>query len=117
MADSISNLIILRRLGMRITLVVIESESGVLPMGGERKHRLDMRMTLVRIESESGTFLVFYICKSEENDLKHGNYICKSEEYVPWLKRERANGLSQCCRDKRKKIRRACHRNLILFGS
>jgi hypothetical protein len=24
-----------------------------------------------------------YICKSEENDLKHGNYICKSEENVP----------------------------------
>ena len=48
------------------------------------------------------TFLVFYICKSEENDLKHGNYICKSEEYVPWLKRERADGLSQCCRDRAK---------------
>ena len=28
-----------------------------------------------------------YICKSEENDLKHGNYICKSEEnyLVEWL--------------------------------
>jgi hypothetical protein len=24
------------------------------------------------------------ICKSEENDLKHGNYICKSEgNYIP----------------------------------
>jgi hypothetical protein len=26
------------------------------------------------------------ICKSEENDLKHGNYICKSEENVPVLR-------------------------------
>ena len=57
MADSISNLIILRRLGMRITLVRIESERGVLPMGGERNHRLEMRMALVRIESESGYYL------------------------------------------------------------
>jgi hypothetical protein len=24
-----------------------------------------------------------YICKSKENDLKHGNYICKSEEILP----------------------------------
>ena len=25
----------------------------------------------------------FYICKSVVNDLRHGNYICKSEENIP----------------------------------
>ena len=42
-----------------------------------------LAIPLTTIASESADSSGVYICKSIENDLKHGNYISKSDKNVP----------------------------------